>query len=299
MPLSAAGDSANLRAETAKHYGKRSPAEYGPLDRRTPTCRSLLERAIGAALDTNGSWLRNMPRRQPDKVKIWHSGWLLSGLALVLAGQARAANWSIDPTLEVGEAYTDNIELTSSGSDDFITEVTPGLSVSRVAPQFQAQARYQLQNLWYKDNSDFDDNYHDFSGVADAQFLNNALTVNATGNYDQQNIDPERAVGFSNLLQTGNRTDVARGSITPTYTTTLAPYVDSQLLYSYSLVHYVNTDDTTTNVEDSDRHFLRAIVGDLTDPGLIDWQTNYQYLSLIHISEPTRLRRKSRMPSSA
>ncbi len=212
--------------------------------------------------------------RQQDAT-IWHFGWLLAGLAL--AGPARAAEWSIEPALEVGESYTDNVELTENGDEDFITEVTPGITLRREAPQLQAEANYRFQNLWYADNSDFDDNFHNFDGRAGAQFLNNALTVDATANYDQQNIDPERAVGFSNLLRTGNRTDVARAQVTPIYTTSIAPHLDSQLLYSYSVVDYRNTDDTTTNVEDSDRHFVRALFGDLTDPGLIDWQTEYQY----------------------
>jgi uncharacterized protein (PEP-CTERM system associated) len=77
---------------------------------------------------------------------------------------------------------------------------------------------YDAQALWYQDNSEFDDVYHNLDGTGQFILVPNRLFVDGFARYDQENIDTAGRVTSGNFLQTGNRTDAAVYGISPWYT---------------------------------------------------------------------------------
>ncbi|MBZ2206111.1 TIGR03016 family PEP-CTERM system-associated outer membrane protein [Massilia soli] len=69
----------------------------------------------------------------------------LAPLALLLSQPTQAA-WKFTPTLELRETYTDNLRLAREGREqsDWITEITPGFTVSKRSDRVRFDATYQL-----------------------------------------------------------------------------------------------------------------------------------------------------------
>lgn len=198
-------------------------------------------------------------------------------LLFALAQPAAAADWNVAPRVEAGQAYTSNVDATLEESSDWITEVTPGLAVTAEAPDYDARLDYRYQSLWYADESDLDDHFHQLDSSGQLRLLEEDLTVDVRASYDQQNVDPERSVGVGNLVRGENRTDVGRYQIVPTYAASLTDGFDTQTTVSYSIVDYRNTDDRDDEVDDSVQTAAYLLLGDLKDPGRFDWQLDYQY----------------------
>ena len=74
-----------------------------------------------------------------------HAALALAPLALLLSQPTQAA-WKFTPTLELRETYTDNLRLARSGREqgDWITEITPGFTVSKRSDRLRFDATYQL-----------------------------------------------------------------------------------------------------------------------------------------------------------
>jgi len=204
---------------------------------------------------------------------------VLATVALVFAaGQpALAADWNFAPRVEAGQAFTSNVDASPDESDDWITEVTPGIAMTAASSNYDAMLDYQYQSLWYADDTDLDDHFHQLNSNGQLRLIDDSLTVDLRADYDQQNVDPERSIGVGNLVRGDNRTDVGRYQIAPTYVASLAEGFDTRTSVSYSIVDYRNTDDQGEDVDDSVQTAAHLIVGDLQDPGRLDWQTDYQY----------------------
>ena len=74
-----------------------------------------------------------------------HAALALAPLALLLSQPTQAA-WKFTPTLELRETYTDNLRLARGGREqgDWITEITPGFTVSKRSDRVRFDATYQL-----------------------------------------------------------------------------------------------------------------------------------------------------------
>lgn len=74
-----------------------------------------------------------------------HAALALAPLALLLSQPTQAA-WKFTPTVELRETYTDNLRLARKGREqgDWITEITPGFTVSKRSDRVRFDATYQL-----------------------------------------------------------------------------------------------------------------------------------------------------------
>src|SRR3954463_6391790 len=71
--------------------------------------------------------------------------------ALLPSTPARAATWDIVPSLTVEETFSDNISLSPHGSErsDFVTAITPGISVRAIGDRARFDAEYRPELLWW------------------------------------------------------------------------------------------------------------------------------------------------------
>ena len=152
---------------------------------------------------------------------------IISVLGFMQPMHVMAVGWVITPGIEVAETYLDNVTLVENNEiDDFVTEINPSLSISRVSRGLTVLTEYTMQNTFYSDESDFNDTYHDFMGHVNANLIRDIFYVELNGEYGQQNISNEDPLSTGNLNVTGNRTNVTSARI--------KPYVD------YNIKRYAN-----------------------------------------------------------
>ena len=182
-----------------------------------------------------------------------------------------AAAWEITPRGSLGQIWTDNISLEPSGLEEseWITEIKPGFSLMKMGPRAEVQFDYDLQSLWYARESDRNGTYHQAYGSADLILVPQSLFMDAFLIYAQQMIDPGALIDFTNINDTGNRTDSFVYSVSPYHLRRWGSWAESLLRYRYQGVNYLNTDRGAEEPPNSDTHTMVAILGSpVASPGL-------------------------------
>lgn len=203
----------------------------------------------------------------------------LSVAALAAPLAVDAAPWDFTPRLAVGQVWTDNVSLAPDGSEEseWITELRPGFTVSTAGPRLRLSLDYDLQALWFRDFSELDDTYHQLDGNGNFVLLPESLFLDAFARYGQQNVDTSGRMAFSNLFETGNRTDTFVYGATPYHVGRWGIWGESLVQYQYQAVRYHNTDPTATAVQDSDTNAITASLGSPAAASGASWRLDGSY----------------------
>jgi hypothetical protein len=179
----------------------------------------------------------------------------LLSFCLWLPSLAIAAQMEIHPYLTVSEQYDDNINLTPDNEEeDWVTTVAPGFSLNYGARSLDATVDYSLHYIFYKNNSE--DNQDTFKDVQRANvqllfFPGRAFTLTISENITREAID-ERDV-FSPDNQRINMTTVYSTRVSPQYSWRLSPTFS--LVFGYD---YQRTDYTEGEADDGQDHTGRV-----------------------------------------
>src|SRR6056297_625573 len=197
----------------------------------------------------------------------------LLSFSLWLPSLVSAAQLEIHPYLSVSEQYDDNVNLTPDNEEeDWVTTIAPGISLNYAARSLDASVDASLSYVFYKNNSD--DNQDKFEDVqrANAQLLffpGRAFTLTISENITREAID-ERDV-FSPANQRINKTTVYSTRVSPQYSWRMTPTFSLVMGYDYS-----RTDYTEGEADDGQDHTGRlSLVKTLSST--LETSANYSY----------------------
>lgn len=180
---------------------------------------------------------------------------LITSVLLGPTCAVQAANWAFTPYVTLGEIYTDNVTLAPEGQEqeDFITLINPGFLLTREQGRVRANIAYQMQNLFYAKESDFNETHHQLDALGVAEIAPEHLYIDATTSISQQVIDPQQVAATENRSVTGNRTDVTTASISPYIRHDFGTSTQGLARYRYGIVDFDESevgnqaDDATLN----------------------------------------------------
>ena len=202
--------------------------------------------------------------------------WLLSlsfALPAMMSCPAWAAKWDIVPTLAVSETYTDNIALTSDATkqSEWITQVTPGISVAATGPRLRLNASYAPQLTYYAQGERGNEVFHRLNAGANAELAEKLLFVDAGATVDQYNVSLQGPVTTSNVNTTGNRSTAGTFFVSPFLLRDFGSTVRAEARYTYSL--WQSEDDVSLSKSESNRIQLRLASGPAYK--LLTWEAAY------------------------
>lgn len=159
-----------------------------------------------------------------------------------------AADWEFTPSLTVAETYSDNIDQSPSDAEesDFVTELNPGFSLQGTGRRLQLSIDYQLQNLFYADNSDANDSQHTLTADINAELINQFLFMDVLGAARQVLVTPTGEGQDNNLVISDDRTTAVTYSLSP-YAIRQFGTMLGELRYTFEKVDFIGD-----NNEDSD-----------------------------------------------
>jgi uncharacterized protein (PEP-CTERM system associated) len=138
-------------------------------------------------------------------------------VTLALPGPTAAADWQIHPGIDARETYTDNLRLSPPGSErgDFVTEITPRISVTGQSSRLKVNAAYSMRNFFYAREDGASDTLHQLSGAARAELIDDLFFVDGSAG-----ISPQAISAFGPQLVdqghlTENRAEVRTYSLSP------------------------------------------------------------------------------------
>jgi len=138
--------------------------------------------------------------------------------AILLAAPAHA-DWRIAPTLSVTETFTDNINLRDDEfkHSEFVSQVTPGITVFRNGPRLSVSGTAQWHQFAYLHNSgrNNNDSQRQYSGVLRGTVVDDLLFVDASASRGLRSVSAFGPNLSNDLYNLGNRAEVSTWSISP------------------------------------------------------------------------------------
>jgi len=198
-----------------------------------------------------------------------------------------AAEWTITPTVTVGETYSDNIDLDPNESETtaFVTEVTPAISIVGNAARAQAfvnaglTARHQTRGD--DDGTQFD---VDLAGTATVEAVKELLFFDARASVSQQVLDNREARSTSNesTVQTYEASPYLRGHF--------GDFADGEARYTFT--QFLSNSST---VSDSEIHRVDLNLGGGRDFSRILWTVDLSASKEFRTDEDDIERRDARL----
>ena len=174
-------------------------------------------------------------------------------LPALLSCPAWAAKWDIVPTLSVAETYTDNVSLAPNAlkQSDWVTQVTPGISMTATGARLKFNASYNPQITYYAQGSQGNQIYQQLNATGNAELTEKLLFVDAGANVSQQNVSLLGPQTTSNVNTTGNRATVGTYFVSPYLRRDFGSDVQAEARVGYSVVNSNNQSALTNSAVNS------------------------------------------------
>ena len=196
---------------------------------------------------------------------------LLVSVAYFFACGASAGEWRVKSGLNVGQVYTDNVELDDDDKESkFVSVVRPTFNL--VGKGNRANVSFISAFEFNNSGSGADSFSPKISATADAELLEDVLFIDADLSSNQSTIDPFAAAGNSQLNQSDN--------VTTTYDYSISPYVvkhfgqtaDLRVRYTYD--DQINKGD---ELSDSVQQSILATLQSGRDFSRLTWKLESDY----------------------
>lgn len=157
--------------------------------------------------------------------------------ALVHYEHAYAFDVTIRPSLSTQEIYSDNINLSQSGSEKsaFVTEVSPGVSIVGRSARSTLNLNYRMQNLYNAGGNKGIKTANQLQYNSHNTFIPNRLFLESHSSLSQQNISNTR-IANDNVSGAGNSTNVTTFGLSPYWTPHFGNYANGNLRLNFDTV---------------------------------------------------------------
>jgi len=162
-----------------------------------------------------------------------------AAVILSLPRLANAAEWSVKPSLNLIENYSDNVRRSPKGQEqsDWISQLSPGLILTGDGPKLKLNTRYTMQKLLYAKNKQSDSTRHNLNANAHSELVNEQLFLDGTASISQQNTAPLGPQTLNNFNISANRADVMSYSISPYLKHRFHGFANGELRFNHAAVN--------------------------------------------------------------
>jgi uncharacterized protein (PEP-CTERM system associated) len=129
----------------------------------------------------------------------------------------RRSNWVATPSLKLAETYTDNVFLSRDGlqHSDWITQITPGISVTTNGPRLRLDAFYAPELVYHAQTEREDKLFHRGNANGTLEVADELLFLEGGARVDQYDVSLQGPLTASNANITGNRTTATSTHLSP------------------------------------------------------------------------------------
>jgi uncharacterized protein (PEP-CTERM system associated) len=173
-------------------------------------------------------------------------------LSLLLSQPAGAAEWTIRPGIQGSETYTDNVTLApkAQAKSDFVTEITPSISVTGKGRNLDLTASYAAQEILYAQKNAPSALMNQLHLDARARLIDDLFFFDSMAAVTQQSISAFGSQANSNIYNSGNQTTVRTYRVSPYLKHAFDALATAELRYAYDSVT-ANTGGLSSNNSDT------------------------------------------------
>jgi uncharacterized protein (PEP-CTERM system associated) len=108
-------------------------------------------------------------------------------LPLVATGGAQAQTVRIQPTLDTRLTWTDNVDTEENGQQDWIAEISPGVSISRESGRFSGGLNMRLRNIVHAEQTEDNTTYLALQGTGTVEAIEDAFFIDLGASISRDN----------------------------------------------------------------------------------------------------------------
>lgn len=197
--------------------------------------------------------LKRVRRKRPEGGRLPAPS--LLALAVMLgAGSAAAQTTVVTPTLNASLTWTDNAASSGvggfggggfgggrRGGDDWILELSPGVSMFRDSGRLSGTLSASFRNLMYASNSDLNTSYLALNGAGQFEAVKDMFFIDADASISRSNLSVFSPRGPTDSLDVNSNNERRVFSLSPRYKFRIGDNTQGQLLYRYRWTDSGNT----------------------------------------------------------
>lgn len=219
----------------------------------------VLKRAPKRQSDASSS-----PRIGPGSTRAWFA------LLMFTAGSSFAQTTTIQPTLLGRLTYTDNVDASTNGSSDWVTEITPGISLRRESGRLNGFLSANLRSLSYARDSDRNTTFLALAGRGEFEAMQDFLFIDVDARVSRDNGSALSGRGTNDPLDVNKDNETRQLSLGPRFE--FRPFGTSEGLLSYRYSWFNGSGD----IESREVGDLEARLTDEQTVGRLGWGAEYQ-----------------------
>lgn len=112
---------------------------------------------------------------------------LIAALLLSVPGVAQAQTVRIQPTLDTRLTWTDNVDTDEDGQQDWIGEISPGVSISRESGRFSGGLNMSLRNTFHAEQTEDNTTYLALQGRGTIEAIEDAFFIDLGASISRDN----------------------------------------------------------------------------------------------------------------
>lgn len=156
-------------------------------------------------------------------------------LAVGLAVDAVAGEWTISPTLSLTEEYTDNVNSTTADTaNDLITTATAGLAIDGQGARVQLSFDYGITEERHLNETDLDGRRQSLLTVGNVEVIKDYIFIDARASVSQETVSSGGSTTATGRNTADNQTQIVNYSIAPSFVHGNDGWADSELTYRLS-----------------------------------------------------------------
>ncbi len=191
---------------------------------------------------------------------------------------AHAADWKIEPSLQLKETWSDNVNLESDDKEsDLVSEITPGLTVVADGKRLDIELAATIQNLVYSKDGDRNSTNPNLQAKVNSELLEDHLFLDLTSRIGQTQSGSNLSHRSDSLSGEENFSDVYAYSISPRWEQKIGRIAELEVEYSYDQVDSERNDgDNSQGSADSESNQISISLDN--GPGLARffWHADYR-----------------------
>lgn len=185
-------------------------------------------------------------------------------------GGVLAQSVRVEPSLYLSETFTDNGSASRDGGSDWITEVSPAISVSRTGGRVTGQLSASLRNVIHASGESDSNSFVTLNGRGEVEVVDDSFFIDITGSVGRSNLSTFSGRSQWDSNSTGSETETRYLSVAPRWTGRLGTG-DVQATVRYNSQALSSGSGTSSQGNGT----LNVSVGDPTAGELFGWSVDY------------------------
>ncbi len=194
-------------------------------------------------------------------------------ICLLFPWSAYAFNWTVNPTLNLEQTYSDNINQAQGNekSSALVTELSPGISIQGRSSRSRLDLNYRMQTLYNAGGSSGVDINNQLTYTSHYELFKDRFFIDSSSSISQQN-NSNRDLATDNLTNSSNDSTISTFSFSPSWTPHFKNYLDAVVSFDY---HRVSTLEGESALSDSNSFNQNITLTSGRAFGRFSWSANF------------------------